>query len=258
MQEVLNLQTSDTVERILSEEVFEVTSDPEQPTPDQLAPQPQPQTVGGVDPNTGTHQHTHVVQPQPVQPQAAAQPQPVMQPQPMTTQHHPSGAMMSDVAIPAQPPGAAFGATAFNPAAPPVEQTQPVVSSAFTTHPPSTTHQVNPPTADIRPITQPVTTNGTGQPMLSPEQQEIARLKAELAAASAKPQRATRRRTTPVTPTGQQPQVQVQPPVQQPQDQPLPFTSHAQPPVTEGEDDGDAPPDLDSRIDSLLGGGDKS
>lgn len=260
MQEVLNWQTHETTDRILNEEVFEVSADPQQPTPDQLAPQPQPQPVA-----------PPVVQPQPIQPMIHPQPQPIVQPQ-----------------APAPPPNA-FGATAFTAAAPPVEQTQPVIASGFSMQPtqpvqqhvqptvPSTTHQVNQPTADIRPLTQPVTqgapvqhmgapltqgngavTNGTGQPVLTLEQQEIARLKAELAAASAKPQRATRKRTTPVTPTGQQPQVQVQPAVQQPVDQPLPFTSHAQPPIAEGEDDGDAPPDLDSRIDNLLGDGTKS
>jgi hypothetical protein len=232
MQEVLNWQTHDATDRILNEEVFEVSADPEQPTPDQLAPQPQVQPV---------------VPPQPVQPQHAAQPQPIVQPvapQPMTT---------------GIPTGTPMPATAFSAAPPPVEQTQPVMASAFTSPqglagqavatpavPPAAVHQTMPQGNGVAP---------NGSAALTSEQAEIARLKAELAAATAKAPRATRRRTTPVTPTGQQPQVQVQPPTQQPQDQPLPFTSHAQPPLADGEDDGDAPPDLDSRIDNLLNPG---
>ena len=239
MQEVLNLQQSETVERILNEEVFEVAADPEQPTPDQLRP---------------------------VQTQQPPEPQPQPQPQPVYPQPSP------------QPPPTAFTAT------PPPQQPapQPVMTTGFTigqptgAPPPSTpaVQVVTPPAVAQLPPGQPVTqgaqvqqggapvTNGTGQPnggaQLTPEQQEIARLKAELAAATAqKPARQTRKRTTPVTPTGQ-PQVVVQPPpTALPGDQPLPFTAHAQPAPGSDDDGGDAPPDLDSRIDNLLnpGGG---
>lgn len=221
MQEVLLLQQAETTERILNEEVYEATADPEQPTPEQLAPQ-------------------QAAQPQPVQPQPV-QPQPI-QPQP-------------------------FQPTAFTPAAPPVQQpVQPTMTTAFMAQPEPQ------PVVTMMPSNSPMIahTNGTGQPLPNAdltalaglpqptaEQQEIARLRAELAAAQQKPARAPRKRTTPVTPTGQ-PTVQVQPPPPQGQpDQPLPFTAHASHP--DGADTGgDMPPDLDSRIDNLLNPGGKS
>lgn len=272
MQEVLNLQQSEIVDRILNEELFETSADPEQPTPDQLQPhQPQPQA--------------HQPQPQPVQQPLPVQTMPAHQPQPV----------QPTPIQPMQP--TAFNATAPAPA--PQPTVQPVVTTGFTMQPPAQPQPlqvVTPTTVAQLPQGQPVhqpqpapvqqpsqqvdpgplpahlqRTNGATPPQPTAAQptpgaatetpeQTIARLQAELAAATAKPARQPRKRTQPVTPTGpQQPAVVVQPPPSAlPGDQPLPFTAHAQPPQGTADDDGgDAPPDLDSRIDNLLnpGGG---
>jgi hypothetical protein len=80
----------------------------------------------------------------------------------------------------------------------------------------------------------------------------IARLKAELAAATAK--KPGRKRSTPVTPNGPQQVIVQPPPTALPADQPLPFTQQAtngSAPETD-EEEGDEPADLQSRIDNLL------
>lgn len=220
MQEVLNWQTHDTVDRILSEEVVEVSGDPGQPAVE-----------------TSTGQPTGEVVPFP---------------QPVTTQHHPSGAQ-SDVAVPAtafqpmppppahqpQPPAinvGAFGAASPSPPPQSVQQpSQPVVSKSASVP------------------------QGGEQVTETPEQ-KIARLEAALAAASAKPvvAKVPRKRSAPVTPNGQQPAMQVTPPATAQPGQPVPFTQQMTPPgaaddTPEGDEgDGDTPPDLDDRIDKLL------
>jgi hypothetical protein len=70
---------------------------------------------------------------------------------------------------------------------------------------------------------------------MTAEQRRIAELEAKLAAMEVKPARRAVKRTAPVTPLGQQ--------------QAPPLEAQASPPQ---EDEGDAPADLDSRIDALL------
>ena len=73
---------------------------------------------------------------------------------------------------------------------------------------------------------------------MTAEQRRIAELEAKLAAMETKPARRAARRTQPVTPMGQQPAVQQ-------------AASSAGEPIV-SDDEGDAPADLDSRIDALL------
>jgi hypothetical protein len=123
--------------------------------------------------------------------------------------------------------------------------------------PPEASAPITPPTPPTMPYHKVDPNTGTPQqtafsPVAPPAQQElppvemtaeqrrIAELEAKLAAmeGETKPRRA--RRTAPVTPLGQQPAVQAQPAPQQ--------GSVAQ----NDADEGDAPADLDSRIDALL------
>jgi len=199
-QEIVALQDNETVERILSEELVEVSGDPGQATAE-----------------------SNVV------PLQRPDPQPV-------TSGLPTG----------QPMGATMPATAFNPTPPPpaaVQTPQPMASAAgFVTQPIQSPSVTNVPQGETK-----------APPVTETPEQEIARLKAELAAAQKPPRK---RRTAPVTPAGQA-QVIVQPPPHAlPGDQPLPFTAHAEgangaSPETD-EEDGDEPADLQSRIDALL------
>jgi len=193
MQEVLNWQTHEIVDRILSEELVEVTADPgqadpaERPVTAQVVPFPPPQTP--------------------------------------TQQHH--AAMVQQTAFnPAPPPGT--NGAAVPPAAPPVYTQQPQ------------------PAANVQPPPEAAAETA---------EQKIARLEAELAAASGKPTRG-RRRSSPVTPNGNQPSVAVTPPAPTPPAQATPFTQQlgqpSVPPDDQSDDDGDTPPDLDDRIDKLL------
>ncbi len=233
MQEVLNWQTHETTERILSEELVEVSGDPGQPDPAEQV-QHQPSVPQGGFTQPAAH-HPSVQQGQ--HPQGFTQP----------VQHHP------------QP-------TAFNPEAPqpqpqpvqgmiqPSQNIPPVTSSAFGSPPVEQVTKGNgaahPQPQPQQPVQQPAATE-------TPEQR-IARLEAQLAAATAKPQRRNTKRTQPVTPAGnqQQPTVIVQPPASAlPGDQPLPFTQQmSQPNGSDQPDDieGDMPADLDDRIDKLL------
>lgn len=215
MQEVIGLQSNELVDRILNEELFEVSADPQQPTPDQLARATQSQ-------------------PQPAVVQPAVQPvvqQPVEQP-------------------------AAPQATAFTPSMPPVEPPadaqiiiQPGAFGAGAAVPPQPVTQSDP--VPLHPKGNGATAPESTTPVETAEQR-IARLEAELMAmrdgAQSTTQRRATKRTKPVTPTGGQ--TIVQPPAPQATEQAVPFTQHAQP--NEAEDEGDAPPDLDKRIDNLL------
>lgn len=210
--EVIALQQSEMVERILSEEIFEVSSDPQQPTPDQLASNVVPMRTPQADPQAERP---------PVQ-QTAAPPAPPQTPAP----------------------------TAFAPTPPPPSAPPPtgVTAGAFTTEMAGQVLSVTPSEPVPPPPSQVTKGNGADTPAAETAEQRIARLEAELAAARNGGQRRGTRRSKPVTPTGGQ--AVVQPPVQQPPDQPVPFTQHAQP--GEEDSDGDAPPDLDDRIDALL------
>ena len=211
MTEVLEIQKSDVVERILSEELFEVSADPNQPDPVHEAARPQP----------------------------AAQP---MQPEP-------------------RPEG--MPVTAFNPTPPPVTQSAPVPQASAPVAP---SNQAQPTGFTAQPV-GPSATNGAtppAQPQQAPNvaptqpvetaEQKIARLEAELAAASAA-KKPGRKRTQPVTPGGG---ITVNPAQQQPQAAAQAFTAHATPAGENGatpegdEEEGDAPADLDDRIDKLL------
>ena len=233
-QAVLEMQQHEMVERILNEELIEVSADPNQPTQEQVA-----------------------------------RPTPVVAP------------VAPTVTPPVAPPVVAPGVTGFTPAAtaftptapmsPPMSQ--PIGGFADQNYRPPASVMQGPPQDDLAipvhlrgPAASNPLVTGTPHkvpqaPQVTPEQQEIERLKAELAAAkAAKPRKP---RSAPVTPTGA---VTVQPPATAaPVDVPLPFTAHAGPaqaangadpePAPE-DDDGDAPADLQARINNLLGGGD--
>ena len=208
MTEVLELQKPEIVDRILSEELFEVSADPSQPDPVvERPPQPQPT---------------------------------------YTAQHHPSGAM-SNTAVATQPRPEGVEVTAFNPTPPPrqpeVQQPQQYApTTGFTAQP--TTNGVTPPQPQNVQPTPPVET----------AEQKIARLEAQLAAASTA-KKPGRKRSQPVTPGGGS--VTVNPAQQEAQAPAQAFTAHATPAengsAPEGdEDEGDTPADLDDRIDKLL------
>jgi hypothetical protein len=191
MTEVLALQKSDVVDRILSEEVFEVTADPNQP--DAQEQKPQPQSTGQVVPFTGV-----TITPPPT----ATDLRNMMATQPVT---------------------------AFDPAPPPV--------TPSTSVPPSSA--------------QGTQSNGT-MPTETAEQR-IARLEAALAAATAKG-KPGRKRSTPVTPAGT---VEGQTPALATPASEQSFTAHAapsdgEPIVSDDDEEGDSPADLDDRIDKLL------
>lgn len=272
-QAVLEMQQVDTVERILNEELYEVTGDPQQPIAEAAQP-------AGIPPNAPTHYpHAH---PQGPVHNPPPQPTPVVAQQPAPTAFTPQ---------PPPPPGpapsvstvaatAAFGGAVHQPApvhAPPLDPNLtalaglpqqldltipphlkgPAPGNPYVTPPPQ-----SPPVTQSPPAAHqaPQVTNGAAQ-ALTPEQQEIERLKAELAKATApKPRKP---RSTPVTPTGA---VTVQPAATAaPAEPALPFTAHAGPPQAaspanpetpaDETDDGDAPANLQDRINSLLGGG---
>ena len=233
MQEVINLQTDAQVDRILSEELYEVSGDPEQPTPEQAqAAQPAPQPAPVQQPA-----------PQPAQAFSTAAPQPA----PAAAQPHAPQPQVQGVA-----------ATGF--------VAQPMTTAAAP--PPDDLaipeHLRRTPMADgsAGPTPQPVQ-----QAVAETAEQKIARLEAELAAATTgKPARRATKRTQPVTPAGNQPSVQVQPAAQiQPLATgpalPLPTTAPTQANGGGGEvivpngaddDDADMPSDLASRVDALL------
>lgn len=291
MQEVINWQTNEIVERILSEELFEVSGDPGQPTPDQQGTGyvPPPVSTGPVVvPQQGQALNTApppppVAQPIVAQPIAGSQPQMPTQ----GNQPNPTAAFVTTpvaVTQSASVPHAGAPVTQGNdPGAPP-----PFLQTGTPEH-----------AAAVARAAAAKAANGAAQPAQeTPEQkiarmeaelaalkappppppetpeQKIARLEAQLAQATAKPATAPaqgrRKRSQPVTPTGGQPAVAVTPPTANPPaDVPLPFTAQATAaasnptPVDQteqggGEDDGegeDTPPDLDSRIDQLLSGG---
>lgn len=195
MTEVLELQKSEQVDRILSEELFEVSADPNQPDPQEAKATPPPSTV-------------------------------VPFPQ-------------------ARPEGVEV--TAFNPAPPPPQPSQVTQPTGFAPQP-TPTNGVTPP-----PVTSGASVPQGGEPVTESAEARIARLEAALAAATAK--KPGRKRSTPVTPTGS---VSVEPPERQNKAADQAFTAHAvpsdgEPIVPDGDDDeGDAPADLDDRIDKLL------
>ena len=218
MQEVIGLQSNELVDRILNEELFEVSADPQQPGPEQL---------GNVVP---LRQPEQPVQPaQPIVQEPVVQ-QPVQQPTAFTPSTPP----------PLQPTPPHFEA-------PPADGRVIIQPSAFSTGAVGIQQPVTP-SVSVPPRGEQVTQgNGAAQPETA--DQRIARLEAELAAAKAKPGR--KPRSKPVTPAGNGvATATVIPATQQPTEAAVPFTQHAQP--AEGEDDGDAPPDLDARIDNLL------
>jgi hypothetical protein len=247
MQEVLNLQQLDVIDRILSEELFEVSSDPNQPTDEnRQAAQPQPLHAAPAQ------EH----QPQIMQPQAF---QPVA---PQPTPYDPAIGPLPAHLDRAQTNGAAPAPAQAFATAPqgPVQQGQPQVAPQPIQ------------TAQAPQAAQPSPAQGAQE---TPEQ-TIARLQAELAAAQAKPAKATRKRSNPVTPAGNQGTATIVPP-QGAQPAPL-TTAQSTPPnggvqpmtadqtqalqqrlpgetIVDAEDDdqGDAPSDLDDRINALMG-----
>ena len=124
-------------------------------------------------------------------------------------------------------------------AGPPIQPTPTQQHHAEMVQPQTTAFHPGAPPADHHPMFgAAVHTPATTVPPLTAEAQRIAELEARLAAAeaeAAKPRRT--RRTAPVTPMGQQPAVQTQAP---------------ETPTSPPDEEGDAPADLDSRIDALL------
>ena len=184
MTEVLELQKSDVVERILNEELSEVAADPRQPDP-------QEETSGIAEMYKIVQQANANVRPEGME------------------------------------------VTAFNPTPPPRQpdvQPQPTQPTGF--------------------AAQPTPTNGTGAPPAAETAEErIAKLEAQLAAATVKG-KPGRKRSTPVTPAGN---MEVQPPERQTKAAEQPFTAHAgEENGASDEDEGDTPADLDDRIDKLL------
>lgn len=176
-QEVVALQDSPVVERILSEEAVEVTADPKQAAPPEASPPVHVPTATEVREKQAEH-------------------------------------------------GRAAAATAFKPTLPPDEPTHyphaPMADTAWSGDKPTVLQQQLPPPVEM-----------------TAEQRRIAELEAALEQAKGTAKRRTKR-STPVTPMGQ--------PVQQP-------TQQVQQGATAGTpeaDEGDAPADLDSRIDALL------
>jgi hypothetical protein len=258
MQEVLNLQELDVVDRILSEELYEVSADPNQPP--EPTQQIVPQTVAQPQPiHAGPAEHQPQPQPtqafQPVAPAAQHQPTPVVttdaDPGPIP-EHLRRPLPQGNGAAPAPAQPLATAATG------PVQHVQPQVA-------PTATPAVQP-----LQTAQPAPAQGQAEVVETPEQ-KIARLEAALAAAAApKP----RKRTKPVTPAGNQGTATV---VQPTGGVALPLTTAQSTPPNGGviqtaeqmrtlqaslpgesivdvdDDEGDAPADLDSRIDALMG-----
>lgn len=217
-QEVINLQTNDVVERILNEELIEVTSDPDQP-------------VEGEQPTSGVAEMGKIVREHVQQPNVAV--------------NAPTGVSVAT-------PVVTTPARAFNPQALP----------SFLDRTPTPT-PLTPEQQEIAKLkAQLAATKSPPEPELTPEQREIAELKAQLAATKA----------------GQGPAVQVTKPVRakrtqrnvvSPEPTPVQQTGNGQsavatnnneypagePIVPDDEAEGDTPPDLDSRIDSLLNPG---
>jgi len=254
MQEVLNLQELDQVDRILSEELYEVSGDPNQP-PEPTSQTTVPQTVAQPQPlHAGPVEH----QPQPQQPQALQTVAPAAAHQPqddLAIPEHLRRVPQGNGAAPA--PVQSVTTVAANPVNPAVQHVQPTVA-------PTATPAVQP-----LQTAQPAAPQGQAQLVETPEQ-KIARLEAALAAAS---QPRQRKRTKPVTPAGNQGAATVVQP-----GAPLPLTTaQSTPPNGSGviqtaeqmrtlqeslpgetivgaddDDEGDAPADLDSRIDALM------
>lgn len=217
MQEVLNLQSSDLVERILNEEAIEVSADPNQTTAEM-----------------GTAQPVSNVVPLARQPQASAAP----------------GAPVAGTGQINPPQVQPAQTQAFQPTPPPASApVQGVVASGFSAVP---TPAPTPPTEADRQFGQPH--HGHPPEAVETAEQRIARLEAELAAARG-PKRQTRKRSQPVTPAGNgQPEgLVVQPPSSAlPGDQPIPFPQPQGASSETSEGDEDTPADLDSKIDALL------
>lgn len=240
MQEVINLQQLDVVDRILSEELYEVAADPNQPTAEQATPeQPTPE------------------QAQPaVQPTQAFQPSAPPTPTPTPAIAVPTGGFGQPIPDPGPIPPFLRGPSPTNGAAPPPP-------TPLASPPVQVPAQPAPETAEQRIARLEAELAAAKAPPAPPPEtaeQKIARLEAELAASKTAPARAPRKRSAPVTPTGPQPAVVVQPPAAAAAAQvALPFTAAATQPVAQttapetDEDVGDMPADLDNRVDALLG-----
>jgi len=250
MQEVINLQHDAQVDRILSEELFEVAGDPDQPTAE--AQQDAQQPTQPTQPATPAHQ------PQPQQAQAFAPVAPATQ--------HQQPASPPDLPPPGPVPGVAsvqgFTATPMTVATP--APTKPVVDDLAI--PPALDRRLQRDASQV--VTNGASVQQGGEQVTETPEQKIARLEAALAQAqgvAAKPARKTTKRTQPVTPAGNQPSITVQPSgqIQAPQGAvplPLPTTAPTQANGGGGEvivpngadDDEDMPSDLASRVDALL------
>ena len=226
MQEVIGMQTDAQVDRILSEELYEVTGDPEQSTAEAQQDAAPP-----------AHQ--------PAAPQAQA-----FSPVAPAAQHHPAPAAAQPHAPQPQVQGVA--ATGF--VATPTQTTPPDDLAI----PPELDRRPKPVVTNGASVPQ------GGEQVTETAEQKIARLEAALAAAS-KPARKATKRTLPVTPAGTQPTMSVQPaaqpqPLQGAVPLPLPTTAPTQANGGGGEvivpdgadDDEDMPSDLASRVDALL------
>lgn len=224
MTEVIALQDDPTVERILSEELFEVTADPNQPTPEAQQVQPTP----------------------PVQPMSA----PIAQPAAYPTQQAPQAFSPSapvvqppqdNLAIPAHLQGPAPG-NPFVTGTPPQATQSPQVTAPQA--PQAAVQQPSQQVVPQTPAAQPC------PPGVDPAQWAAFLAMQQGQQVPAKPKRTNAKRSNPVTPTGPQPGGGPALPsngvaATQP--------NGAEPIADDGE--GDAPPDLDARVDSLLGGG---
>lgn len=270
MQEVLWLQELDVVDRILSEELYEVSGDPDQPT-DEAATTTVPQQVAQPQPVTTGVAH----QPQP-------QPQQAFQPVAPVQQHQPAPAagvasFVTPVTAPAVPQDDGLAIPQHLIRTPQGNGAAPAPAQPLATVAPGPVQHVQPqmaPTAT--PTVQPLQTAAPAAPagqaeVVETPEQKIARLEAALAAASAP--RQTRKRTKPVTPAGNQGTATIV----QGEGVALPLTTaqstqpngsgvvataeqmrqvQAELPgesiVDVDDDEGDAPADLDSRIDALI------
>lgn len=247
MTEVLALQDDPTVERILSEELFEVSADPNQPAPEAQQAR-QPETYTGLSPAAAAQVYTP--------PQANTPPThyPHAHPQgfapPPTTAFSPGVPPQHQPAAPVHhvAPSAAF-AGGF--AAQPTPTPPPQANADGMDIPPHLRGPSQAPQAAVQQPSQQAVPQTPGQPPCPPGV-DPAMWQAFLASQqgqATKPKRQNKR-SNPVTPTGPQPSGQPAPVDMKALQQSLPGETIV--PVDDGE--GDAPPDLDNRIDSLLGG----
>jgi hypothetical protein len=228
---VVELQRTDTVDRILNEELVEVTGDPNQPTAEQEAP-----TSGVADLNRIAAEHR--------------------------------AAPVTSVVTPPAP-------QAFMPAPPPAHVQQVPTTPAMTAEQQRIADLEAQLAAARAPAPPP-------PPKLTPEQERIAALEAQLAAARANatmpatpattvvPPKRRARRTAPVTPAATNGTAPAPTTGGTPAGQALPFQTTAQPAPAAGpagptpgpalisstpadpDDQAEAPADLNSRIDALL------